>query len=86
MRNGAVLAGRARSYGVSCALKAANGTIRMTGTSQNQARRRAPVQTNASVPIAPKIAPTDVKMGVRFGTIRTAPEAGTYTTIRYARK
>ena len=86
MRNAAVLAGRARSYGMSCALKAWNSTTRMTGINQNQARRRAPVQTNESVPMTPKIAPTDVKMGVRFGTICTAPEAGAYTTIRYARK
>jgi hypothetical protein len=71
---------------MSCALKASIRTARMTGINQNQARRRAPAQTNERVPITPKIAATDVKMGVRFGTICTAPETGAYTMIRYARK
>ena len=67
-------------------MKAWNGTARATGINQNQARRRAPVQTNESVPITAKIAATTAKMGPRFGTIRTNPVAGTYTMITYARK
>ena len=58
----------------------------MTGTNQNQARRRAPVQTNEIVPSTPKITATVVKMGGRFRTMRSSPEAGPYTPIRYARK
>jgi hypothetical protein len=86
MRNAAVLAGRARSYGRSCALKAWISTARTTGINQNQARRRGPAQTNESVPSTPKIAAAEMKMGSRFGTICTAPEAGAYTRIRYTRK
>jgi hypothetical protein len=86
MRNGAVLAGRARSYGRSCALKAEIHAATTTGINQNQARRRPPAQANESVPITPNTAATDVKIGGRFRTMRSSPEAGPYTPIRYAKK